>query len=101
GKDLESRGGRFAAIAIEDDDDGAKKAREFMISIGVPPASALRLSALPDPATLDPRLGFTGSQLPFTALISPSGQVVWKYESQLDEAKLKAILTEHTGFAAR
>ena len=99
GRDLEARGGRFAAVALEDDESVAD-AKAFMDKIGVPGDSALRLPAEPEASHVDPRLGFTGEQLPYTVLVSPDGRIVWKHAALLEKAQLEAVLTEHTGMAA-
>ncbi len=98
GQDLEARGGRFAAVAVEEDESVAE-AWAFMQKIGAPADSALRLPAEPSEEQLDSRLGFTGEALPYTVLISPDGEVVWKHSALLEESQLKAVLTEHTGMA--
>ena len=99
GSDVEAQGGRFAAVAIEDDET-VPQALDFMKSIGVPATSALRLPGEFENGEVDPKLDFSGDQLPYTVLVSPAGQIVWKHAELLDEATLRAVLTEHMGFAS-
>jgi len=98
GKDLESKGARCAAVAIEED-ESVKDALAFMNKIGVPDDSALRLPSDLEEAQVDPALGLTGYELPYTVLVSPKGEVVWKHQGLLEEAKLKEILAQHTGLS--
>ena len=70
-----------------------------MNKIGVPDDSALRLPSDLEEAQVDPALGLTGYELPYTVLVSPKGEVVWKHQGLLEEAKLKEILAQHTGLS--
>lgn len=90
GRDLEAQGGHFATVAIEDD-TGVALAKEKLKRLGLSPASALRLPADPSPEELDPSLEFSGA-LPYTILISPSGQVVWKHREKLTRKRLEGAL---------
>jgi len=97
GKELEAKGGRFAAVAIEEDESVAK-ALAFMKSAGVPENSALRMPADLEEATFSSELALTGDQLPYTVLVSPTGEVIWKHEGLLDEKSLLSLLSKHTGY---
>ncbi len=99
GKKFEDRGQRFTVVAVEDS-DGLDAARAFMKQIAVPDGSALRISDDYTEAEVDPKLEFGGS-LPYTVLVSPTGEIVWKHSAKLTEAELEAVLIEHTGYAAR
>ena len=99
GRDLEEQGGRFAAVAVEED-EAVRSARAFMDEVGVPDGSALRLPDTPGADLVDPKLGFDGSVLPYTVLISPEGEIVWKHRAALTEDQLRAVLVEHLGHAA-
>ena len=96
GQEFESKGGRFAAVAIEEDESVAK-ASAFMKKIGVPDDSALRLPGDLEEAKVAPALGLTGDELPYTVLVSPSGEVVWKHEGLLKESEIRGLLSKHTG----
>jgi thiol:disulfide interchange protein/thiol-disulfide isomerase/thioredoxin len=98
GSELEKKGGRFAAVAIEED-ESVEKASAFMKKLGVPDDSALRLPADLEEAKVSPKLGLTGYELPYTVLVSPSGEVVWKHQGLLEEKELRGILAERTGLA--
>ncbi|MEE2902103.1 MAG: cytochrome c biogenesis protein CcdA [Myxococcota bacterium] len=97
GKELEAQGGRFAAVAIEED-ESVVKALAFMKSAGVPENSALRMPADLEEATFSTDLALTGDQLPYTVLVSPTGEVIWKHEGLLDEKSLLSLLSKHTGY---
>lgn len=99
GNALEAKGGRFAAITV-DEPDARAEALVFMRKIGVPDPSALQLGMPFDATTVDARLGFDGSQLPYTVLIAPDGRVAWRHNEALDKKQLEAILAEHMGYAA-
>jgi thiol:disulfide interchange protein DsbD len=87
GRDLELHGGHFAAIAVEDDGSVAKAAQAAK-AFGLPERSLLRI---PSDAAVDPRLEFSGS-LPYTVLVSPAGEVVWKHPNKLEPEELKTTL---------
>lgn len=92
GKVLEEQGGKFAVVAVEDDDtleDARKKAEELKI----PPSSSFRVKS---EVSLDPKLGVSG-MLPHTVLISPDGQVVWKHTGALEEKELDSKLRCYIG----
>lgn len=97
GRELEAQGGRFLTVALEADDT-TQAALEFLRGIGVPDHGALRLPEAPPPGSVDGRLEFSGS-VPHTVLIAPDGRVVWKKSTALEESELRAVLTEHLGFA--
>jgi thiol:disulfide interchange protein DsbD len=98
GDELEARGGHFAVVAWEGD-AGVDEARAFMEKLKVPPNRALRLPEEFSEEEVDPRLGFGGG-VPYTVLISPEGEVVWKNAAKLSKTDLQAVLTEHTGYAS-
>lgn len=97
GRELEGQGGRFVTVALEPD-DSVPEALAFLRQIGVPDHGALRLPEDPPAGSVDERLGFRGS-VPHTALVAPDGRVVWSKASALEESELRAVLTEHLGFA--
>ena len=94
GKEFEAKGGRFAVVAVEED-DGLEVAQAFATKIGLPPTSALRLPGEPTDEQVDPVFQFTGS-LPLTVLISPEGKVVWRHKAKISEEALQAVLTKHS-----
>jgi thiol:disulfide interchange protein DsbD len=84
---LEEEGGRFAVIAVEEDDT-LEEARKKASELKIPSASSFRVKS---EASLDPKLGVSG-MLPHTVLISPRGEVVWKHTGALQEKDLDAKL---------
>ncbi|MBI4814922.1 MAG: redoxin family protein [Deltaproteobacteria bacterium] len=92
---VEAQGGRFALVAIEEDDTIAD-AKAYSDKLGLDADSALRLG--PE-AKVDERLGFDGSALPFTTLISPDGRVVFKKQGKLEKEELDKVLLENLGLA--
>ena len=94
GQKLEAKGGRFAAIALEEEESRVT-AVEFMRSLNVPAASSLHL---PPSSALDPSFGFEGD-LPYTVLIAPDGRVAWRHNGKLERAQLEATLDQHMGLA--
>lgn len=99
GRDLEGRGGRFVTVAFEEP-DGVAEAQAFLKKLGAPPGGAYLAPAEPPAGAIDPRFGFLGGQLPFSALVSPSGEVVWRKNASVTKEELRAVLIEHTGYAA-
>jgi thiol:disulfide interchange protein DsbD len=89
GRDLEAHGGRFVAVAVEDP-DGVKAARAQIEQLGVPASSAFFITTDGAPK-IDPRFGFSSS-LPYTVLVSPDGDVVWRHVEKLSEVELKSEL---------
>lgn len=98
GDDLVARGGHFVTVAMEEDAT-VEAARAFMTELKVPNGRALRIPSEPEEGMVDPRLEFDGN-LPYTVLISPKGEVVWKHFGALKKSELQAVLTEHTGYAS-
>ena len=98
GLDFEKNGGRFAVVAVEED-DGLPTARAFAKTIALPERSALRLPGEPSTQQVDPRFEFTGS-LPLTVLISPKGEVVWRHRKKITEEELRNVIIEHLGHAS-
>jgi thiol:disulfide interchange protein len=84
GRDLEARGGRFAIVAVEEDDEGAKKALELARGWKVSESSALRVRT---PDQVDPRLQFDGD-LPYTVLIAPNGEILWTKKQAVTREEL-------------
>jgi thiol:disulfide interchange protein DsbD len=99
GRDLEARGGRFAAIAVEQD-EGVALARTKAKELGLPPSSSFRVRMDASPQEVDPRLGDL-SKLPFTVLISPDGDIVWSQGEKLSESLLKSRLDCFVGGSPR
>ncbi|MEM7674542.1 MAG: cytochrome c biogenesis protein CcdA, partial [Myxococcota bacterium] len=98
GRDFEKKGGRFAVVAVEDE-EGLATAQSFAQTIELPATSALRLPSEPSTDDVDPKFQFTGS-LPLTVLISPQGKVVWRHAAKITEDELKAVIVEHLGHAS-
>ncbi|MCK6552702.1 redoxin domain-containing protein, partial [Myxococcota bacterium] len=86
GRAFEKDGGRFVTIAFDDAAD-LPKAKALMAELGVAADNAL---FVPPDATdaVDARFGFDGATLPYTVLVSPTGDVVWKHRAVLSEPEL-------------
>ncbi len=93
GRKLEVEGAGFAVVALDEDED-LDEARAFARQIALPRSAAFRLPADPRPDQVDPKFGYRGS-LPFTALVSPAGEIVWRHEQKVSEAALRAELNKH------
>src|SRR5690606_29808791 len=96
GKKLASRGGAFRAVAIETEDKLAE-ARSYMSRLGVPAEAALRIEA-DDEDAVDPKLEWD-TTLPFTFLVSPRGEVVWRHTGALNQNQLHAALDRFAGLS--
>lgn len=99
GRDFETRGHRFAAVAMESEENLAE-ARAFMEQVKVPAASSLLVLDDHAEEAIDPRI-YPSSGLPYSVLVSPQGEVVWSKGGALKESELRAVLLEHTGHAAK
>ena len=99
GKKFEARGHRFSVVALEED-DSVEAALAFTRKIAVPDRAALRLPAEFTTAHVSEDFEWDGS-VPFTVLVSPSGEIVWRHASALSQEQLEAVLVEHTGYASR
>lgn len=95
GRGLEKKGGQFATVSI-DDPDARPAALAYMQKLGLV-EGAFVLDAT---SAVDPRLGFDGSKVPHTVLVSPDGRVAWRHSEALDRKQLEAVLAEHMGYAA-
>lgn len=96
GQSLESSGGAFRAVAMDADED-LDAARAFAKQLGLDAPQALRFAPDAVPAPWKSKLAFEGNQLPFTALISPAGEVVWHRPTAVTKAELEAALNEYVG----
>jgi thiol:disulfide interchange protein len=92
GLKLESEGGKFAVVAVEED-DGLDSARKIAKEVGMPASVAYRIKG---DAPVDPKLKLTGT-LPHTVLIAPTGEVVWTYTGSLSLKELEDKLRCHIG----
>ncbi len=93
GQSVEASGGAFRVVAMDEPED-LEEARSFVQELGLPEKQSLRL----DPRAIPERwrtLAFDGQRLPFTALISPDGEVVWHQASATTRDELNAVLTQH------
>lgn len=86
GRTLENDGGKFVAVAYEDDGEGLEAARKIARDVAVPSSSAFQIKS---DAKVDPAFGFDGSTLPHTVLVAPNGEVVWKHSGALTEKELE------------
>jgi thiol-disulfide isomerase/thioredoxin len=97
GKKLASHGVAFRAVAVETDDK-LSEARRYMSQLGVPAEAALRIEADADDA-VSPKLEWDGDNLPFTFLVSPRGEVVWRHAGALQREQLLSALSQHAGLS--
>jgi thiol:disulfide interchange protein len=97
GKDLASRGAAFRTVAVETEDK-LPEARSYMSQLGVPTEAALRIDADAEDA-VDPKLEWESGQLPFTFLVSPRGEVVWRHTGALKRDQLHSALNQFAGLS--
>ena len=96
GAKLASRGGAFRAVAVETEDK-VPEASRYMSQLGVPADAALRIVADAE-GTVDPKLEWDES-LPFTFLVSPRGDIVWRHTGALSECQLYSALNQFAGLS--
>jgi cytochrome c biogenesis protein CcmG/thiol:disulfide interchange protein DsbE len=96
GAQLTSRGGAFRAVAVETEDK-LPEAQRYMASLGVPTDAALRIVADGE-GSVDPKLEWDET-LPFTFLVSPSGEIVWRHAGALNRAQLSGALSQFAGLS--
>jgi thiol-disulfide isomerase/thioredoxin len=96
GKKLSSNGAAFRTVAVETEDK-LPEARSYMSQLGVPAEAALRIVADADDA-VDPKLEWD-TTLPFTFLVSPRGEVVWRHTGALRRDQLHSALNQFAGLS--
>jgi thiol-disulfide isomerase/thioredoxin len=96
GAKLASRGGAFKAVAVETEDK-VPEASRYMSQLGVPADSALRIVADAE-GVVDPKLEWDET-LPFTFLVSPRGEIVWRHTGALSQGQLHAALNQFAGLS--
>jgi thiol-disulfide isomerase/thioredoxin len=96
GKKLASHGVAFRAVAVETDAK-LSEARRDMSQLGVSAEAALRIEADADDA-VEPKLEWDGN-LPFTFLVSPRGEVVWRHTGALQREQLHSALNQYAGLS--
>ncbi|HTV23127.1 MAG TPA: thioredoxin family protein, partial [Polyangiaceae bacterium] len=96
GKQLASHGGAFRTVAVEAPEK-LPEARSYMSRLGVPADAALRIEADVEDS-VDPKLEWD-TTLPFTFLVSPRGEVVWRHTGALKRDELHAVLNQHAGLS--
>jgi thiol:disulfide interchange protein DsbD len=96
GAQLTSRGGAFRAVAVETEEK-VPEAQRYMAQLGVPAEAALRIAADAGDR-VDPKLEWDES-LPFTFLVSPTGEIVWRHTGALKRDQLHAALTRFAGLS--
>jgi thiol:disulfide interchange protein len=97
GAKLVSHGGSFRAVAVESEEK-VPEAQQYMAKLGVPAEAALRIAADAAEGVVDPKLEWDES-LPFTFLVSPGGEVVWRHTGALNRADLHAALQRFAGLS--
>jgi len=97
GAKLASRGGAFRAVAVESEEK-VPEAQRYMAQLGVPADAALRIAADSGDEAVDPKLEWDES-LPFTFLVSPAGEIVWRHTGALEREQLHAALQRFAGLS--
>jgi thiol:disulfide interchange protein len=97
GAKLASHGGAFRAVAVETEDK-VSEAQRYMASLGVPADAALRIAADGADGSVDPKLEWDES-LPFTFLVSPTGEIVWRHTGALNREQLSGALSQYAGLS--
>jgi thiol:disulfide interchange protein len=98
GAKLASHGGVFRTVAVEGDEKVAE-ARSYMTRLGVPADAALRIEADSGETAVDPKLEWEDGSLPFTFLVSPGGEVVWRHTGALNREQLHSVLSRFAGLS--
>jgi thiol-disulfide isomerase/thioredoxin len=96
GKKLNSNGAAFRTVAVETEDK-LPEARRYMSQLGVPAEAQLRIEADSENA-VDPKLEWD-TTLPFTFLVSPRGEVVWRHTGELQRDQLHSVLNQFAGLS--
>ena len=96
GAKLASQGGAFRTVAVESEEKVAE-AKAYMAGLGVPADAALRIAADASDV-VDPKLEWDES-LPFTFLVSPRGEIVWRHTGALKRDELRSALNQHAGLS--
>jgi thiol:disulfide interchange protein len=96
GAKFASRGGAFRAVAVEPEEK-VPEASRYMRELGVPPDAALRIVADGE-GVVDPKLEWD-EQLPFTFLVSPTGEIVWRHTGALKRDELHSALNQFAGLS--
>jgi thiol:disulfide interchange protein DsbD len=96
GQKLTSHGGAFRAVAVESDEKVAE-AKGYMAKLGVPADAALRIVADTE-GSVDPKLEWDET-LPFTFLVSPKGEIVWRHTGALNRDQLNLALNQYAGLS--
>lgn len=97
GAKLASRGGAFRAVAVESEEK-VPEAWRYMKQLGVPAEEALRIAADAGEQAVDPKLEWDET-LPFTFLVSPKGEIVWRHTGALKREQLHSALNEFAGLS--
>jgi thiol:disulfide interchange protein DsbD len=97
GAKLASQGGAFRTVAVESEEKVAE-AKAYMAGLGVPADAALRIAADASEGVVDPKLEWDES-LPFTFLVSPRGEIVWRHTGALKRDELRSALNQHAGLS--
>jgi thiol:disulfide interchange protein len=96
GAKLASRGGAFRAVAVESEEK-VPEASRYMHQLGVPADAALRIVADAEDV-VDPKVEWDES-LPFTFLVSPRGEIVWRHSGALERDELHSVLNQFAGLS--
>jgi thiol:disulfide interchange protein len=97
GAQLTSHGGAFRAIAVESEEK-VPEALRYMTRLGVPADAALRIVADGAEDAVDPKLEWDET-LPFTFLVSPRGEIVWRHTGALERDELHSALNQFAGLS--
>jgi len=94
GRGLEGAGGAFRTVTLDAEAD-LGSARAFAEKVGLESKQALRVPPEAIPPGWGRRLAFDGERLPFTALISPEGEVVWRKAAAVTRDEVEKALRRH------
>jgi thiol:disulfide interchange protein len=97
GAKLASQGGAFRTVAVESEEK-VPEAKAYMATLGVPADAALRIAADASEGAVDPKLEWDES-LPFTFLVSPRGEIVWRHTGALKRDELRSALNQYAGLS--
>jgi hypothetical protein len=83
-------------VALEADAD-VETARDFARELGLEDDQALRVLPETLPERWKTAVAFDGERLPFTALISPEGEVVWHRQAAVSRDEVQQALRTFVG----
>ena len=70
-----------------------------MASVGMPPRTLFYVSSDGPYTKALAAIGFDGDSVPYSALVSPAGEVKWQYKGEVSEQQLLSTIRSVTGLA--